>query len=103
LAFERSATVSSYGTKNLIDSPLAATRYADRKQTAFFAAHVGSLDGRLRHFLRKHLPGCVRTIQFELSAAHGRLYRRRLFAGEKLGLARTTSQDKQTNKREDYE
>jgi hypothetical protein len=103
LAFERSATVSPNGTKNLIDSPLAATRYADRKQTAFFAAHVGSLDGRLRHFLRKHLSGCVRTIQFELPAGHGRLYRCRLFAGEKLGLARATSQDKQTDERDDYE
>jgi hypothetical protein len=103
LTFERSATVSPDGTKDLIDSPLAATRDADRKQTAFFALQVGSLDGRLCDLLRKHLSGCVRTIHFELSTADGRLYRCRLFAGEKLGLARTTSEDEQVNDREDHE
>jgi hypothetical protein len=100
--FERSATVSPDGTKDLIDAPLAATGNADRKQTALFTLQVGSLDGRLRDLLRKHLSGCVRTIHFELSTAHGRLYRCRLFVGEKLGLARTTSQDQESNEREDY-
>ena len=103
LTFERSATVSPDGTKDLIDSPLVATGDADREQAPFFALQVGSLDGRLCDLLRKHLPGCVRTIHFELPAGHGRLYRCRLFAGEKLGLARTTSQDQQSNEREDYE
>jgi len=37
--FERSATVSPHGTKDLIDSPLAATRNTDREQAAFFALH----------------------------------------------------------------
>ena len=103
LTFERSATVSPDGTKDLIDSPLAATGDADRKQTAFFALQVGSLDGRLCDLLRKHLSGCVRTIHFELSTGHGRLYRCRLFVGEKLALARTTSEDQESNEREDYE
>jgi hypothetical protein len=101
--FERGATVSPDGTKDLIDAPLAATRNTDRKQSAFFALQVGSLDCRLCDLLRKHLSGCVRTIHFELSTGHGRLYRCRLFAGEKLGLARTTSQDQESNEREVYE
>jgi hypothetical protein len=45
--FQRCATVSPDGTKNLIDSPLAATRNADREKTTFFAAEIRSLDGRL--------------------------------------------------------
>src|SRR4029077_15131159 len=100
--FERCATVSPDGTKDLINSPLVATRNADREQTRFFALQVGPLDGRLCDLLRKHLSGCVRTIHFELSTGHGRLYRCRLFACEKLCLARTTSQDQQVNEREDY-
>jgi hypothetical protein len=97
LTFERSATVSPDGTKDLIDSPLAATGNADRKKAAFFALQVGSLDGRLCDLLREHLSGCVWTIHFKLPAAHGRLYRCRLFAGEKLGLACTTSHNQQSN------
>jgi plasmid stability protein len=82
---------------------LAATRNADREQAALFALHYRSLENGLRDLLRKHLSGCVRTIHFELSTAHGRLYRCRLFVGEKLGLACTTSEDQQSNEREDYE
>jgi len=82
---------------------LAAARNADREKAAFFALHDGSLENRLCDLLRKHLSGCVRTIHFELSATHGRLYRCRLFAGEKLGLARTTSEDQESNEREDHE
>jgi hypothetical protein len=103
LTFERRATVSPDGTKDLIDSALVATGDADRKQTAFFALQVRALNGRLCDLLRKHLSGCARTIHFELSTGHGRLYRCRLFVGEKLGLARTTSQDQESNQREVYE
>jgi hypothetical protein len=87
----------------LIDSPLVATGNADREQATLFALHYRSLENGLCDLLRKHLSGCVRAIHFELSAAHGRLYRGRLFASEKLGLACTTSQDQQTNEREDCE
>jgi hypothetical protein len=82
---------------------LAATRNADREKAAFFALHYWSLENWLCDLLRKHLSGCVWTIHFELSATHRSLYRCRLFAGEKLGLARTTSQDQESNEREVYE
>jgi hypothetical protein len=66
---------------------LAATGNTDREQATLFALHYRSLENGLCNLLRKHLSGCVRTIHFELSAAHGRLYRGRLFAGKKLSLA----------------
>jgi hypothetical protein len=87
----------------LINSPLAATGNADREQATLFALHYRSLENGLCDLLRKHLSGCVWTIHFELPAAHGRLYRCRLFAGEKLGLAHTTSQDQESDKRDFYE
>jgi hypothetical protein len=84
-AFEWGATVSSHRAKNLIDPPLAATRNADRKYPAVSGLYDRRRNG-LCKLLRKHLTSGVWTTHCGLPAAHGHFHRRRLSAGEKLGL-----------------
>ena len=57
----------------MIDSPLIATRDADRKQAAFLSLYDWSLQSWLCDFLRKHLSSCAGTIHFKLRAGHGRI------------------------------